>query len=328
MTPSLRKPRRMRQGNLIRDMVRETIVTTDDLIMPLFVCPGTGVRQAVGSMPGVDRISVDVAVQECAELRALGIKAVILFGIPAEKDPLGKEGYCDHGIVQTAVRAIRAAVSDLMIITDVCLCEYTDHGHCGVLVDGDVDNDATVDLLVREAVSHAKAGASMIAPSDMMDGRIGAIRQGLDQAGFSHIPIMSYAVKYCSAFYGPFRDAADSAPQSGDRKSYQMDPANSREAMIEASLDYEEGADILMVKPALPYLDIIAKLRANFSTPIAAYHVSGEYAMVKAGEKLGWIDGTRVMMESLLSIKRAGADIIITYYAKEFARLQREAQEG
>lgn len=320
MQELIRRPRRLRTSPTLRRMVQETTLTPSDFVMPLFICHGEKISQPVGSMPGVNRVSIDVAVAECRELQQLGIPAVILFGIPAAKDPLGKEGYDDNGIIQQAVRAIKQAVPELLVITDVCLCEYTDHGHCGVIVDGDVHNDTTVELLVKEAVSHARAGADIVAPSDMMDGRIGSIREGLDEAGFSQIPVMSYSVKYCSAFYGPFRDAADSTPQFGDRKTYQMDPANSREAIVEASLDVEEGADFLMVKPALPYLDIIASLKENFSLPLAAYHVSGEYAMIKAAGRNGWLDEAKAMEESLLSIKRAGADIIISYYAKEFAQ--------
>ncbi|UCZ55893.1 porphobilinogen synthase [Desulfurispirillum indicum] len=320
MQELIRRPRRLRTLPTLRRMVQETTLTPSDFVMPLFICHGEKISQPVGSMPGVNRVSIDVAVAECRELQQLGIPAVILFGIPAAKDPLGKEGYDDNGIIQQAVRAIKQAVPELLVITDVCLCEYTDHGHCGVIVDGDVHNDTTVELLVKEAVSHARAGADIVAPSDMMDGRIGSIREGLDEAGFSQIPVMSYSVKYCSAFYGPFRDAADSTPQFGDRKTYQMDPANSREAIVEASLDVEEGADFLMVKPALPYLDIIASLKENFSLPLAAYHVSGEYAMIKAAGRNGWLDEAKAMEESLLSIKRAGADIIISYYAKEFAQ--------
>ncbi|ADU66572.1 Porphobilinogen synthase [Desulfurispirillum indicum S5] len=320
MQELIRRPRRLRTSPTLRRMVQETTLTPSDFVMPLFICHGEKISQPVGSMPGVNRVSIDVAVAECRELQQLGIPAVILFGIPAAKDPLGKEGYDDNGIIQQAVRAIKQAVPELLVITDVCLCEYTDHGHCGVIVDGDVHNDTTVELLVKEAISHARAGADIVAPSDMMDGRIGSIREGLDEAGFSQIPVMSYSVKYCSAFYGPFRDAADSTPQFGDRKTYQMDPANSREAIVEASLDVEEGADFLMVKPALPYLDIIASLKENFSLPLAAYHVSGEYAMIKAAGRNGWLDEAKAMEESLLSIKRAGADIIISYYAKEFAQ--------
>ncbi|MBB5021582.1 porphobilinogen synthase [Desulfurispira natronophila] len=316
----LRRPRRLRHHSTIRSLVRETSLVPADFIMPLFICHGKEIRMPIGSMPGVSRLSVDVAVQECRELWELGVPAVILFGIPDHKDATGSEGYDDNGIIQQAVRAIKEALPQLIVITDVCLCEYTDHGHCGVIVNGDVDNDTTVELLVREAVSHARAGADMVAPSDMMDGRVGAIREGLDGNGFSHLPLMSYAVKYCSAFYGPFRDAADSTPQFGDRKTYQMDPANAREAMVEAALDVEEGADILMVKPAMPYLDIISQLRENFSLPLAAYHVSGEYAMIKAAGQNGWLDADAAMTEALLSIKRAGADIILSYYAKEFAQ--------
>ncbi|RUM88581.1 MAG: porphobilinogen synthase [Thermodesulfatator sp.] len=314
------RPRRLRRTEALRSMVRETELSVRHLIYPLFVCPGKGVRQEVSSMPGVYRLSVDEAVREAREVFELGIPAVILFGIPEKKDEVGSEAYAKKGIIQRALEALKKAVPDLILITDVCLCEYTSHGHCGILKGKEVDNDATLEVLARTAVSHAKAGADMVAPSDMMDGRVARIREALDEAGFSHIPILSYAVKYCSAFYGPFREAADSAPKFGDRRSYQMDPANAREALREAALDIEEGADIIMVKPALPYLDIIRTLREEFNHPIAAYQVSGEYAMIKAAARLGWLDEERVMLESLLSIRRAGADIIITYFAKEVAR--------
>jgi len=305
----------------IRRMVRETVVTPDDFIYPMFVTHGKGVKNEISSMPGCYQQSVDNLVKECKEVHSLGVPAVILFGIPAKKDSKGSEAYSDKGIVQQAIKAIKDNVPGLMVITDVCLCEYTDHGHCGMVKGDEILNDPTVELLCREAVSHAKAGADMVGPSDMMDGRIGAIREALDESGFENMPIMSYAVKYASSFYGPFREAAESTPSFGDRRSHQMDPANSREAMREAELDVDEGADIIMVKPALPYLDIIAALRENFDLPIAAYNVSGEYSMIKAAAKLDWMDGERAMMESLTSIKRAGADIILTYFAKDAARL-------
>ncbi|MDH5525821.1 MAG: porphobilinogen synthase [Nitrospirota bacterium] len=320
MTGSIR-PRRLRRTESLRRMVRETRLTPDDLIYPLFAVPGEGVRNEVVSMPGVYQLSVDQIVKECTEVRGLGIPAVILFGIPTEKDATGSGAWAEDGIIQQAVRAVKAAEPDLTVITDVCLCEYTDHGHCGVIEDGDVANDATVDLLVKEALSHARAGADMVAPSDMMDGRVAAIRAGLDGNGFDHLPVMSYSTKFASAYYGPFRDAAESVPQFGDRRSYQMDPANAREAVRETMLDLEEGADIVMVKPALAYLDVLAALREISDVPLAAYNVSGEYAMVKAAARAGWIDGERVMMETLLSMRRAGADLILTYHAKEAARL-------
>jgi porphobilinogen synthase len=314
------RPRRLRRNETLRRMVRETKLSVDDLIYPLFVAAGKNIRREVPSMPGVFNLSVENLVKEAREVHGLGIPAVLLFGIPARKDALGKDAYSDRGIVQTAVRALKDAVPDLMVITDVCFCEYTDHGHCGILKGGDVDNDATLEILARSAVSHARAGADIVAPSDMMDGRVGAIRRALDGEGFSGVPIMAYAAKYASGFYGPFRDAADSAPSFGDRRSYQMDPPNAREALREVALDVMEGADIVMVKPALAYLDVIYQVRQSFDLPVAAYHVSGEYAMVKAGAKLGWIDGDRVMMEILVSIKRAGADLVLTYAAKEAAR--------
>ena len=311
------RPRRLRRTETLRRMVRETSLSVNDFIYPLFVVPGSGVRDPVGSMPGVFHLSVDALVKEAEEVRNLGIPSILLFGIPEKKDELGSGAYGKDGIVQRAVRELKKKVSDLVVVTDVCMCEYTSHGHCGVIKDGDVDNDSTLDLLARTALSHAEAGADMVAPSDMMDGRVGAIRESLDENGFSHIPIMSYAAKYASSFYGPFRDAAHSAPQFGDRRSYQMDPANSREAIREISLDVEEGADIIMVKPALAYLDVIRWARREFDLPLAAYNVSGEYSMIKAAAEKGWLDGNRVMMEVLTSIKRAGADIIITYFAKD-----------
>jgi porphobilinogen synthase len=314
------RPRRLRRNETLRRMVRETRLSAADFIYPLFAVPGSGVRDPVGSMPGVFHLSVDQLVQEAEEVKALGIPAILLFGIPEKKDEMGSGAYGEDGVVQRAVRELKKNVSDLLLVTDVCMCEYTSHGHCGVIREGEVDNDATLDLLARTALSHAEAGADMVAPSDMMDGRVGAIRQVLDENGFSHIPIMSYAAKYCSSFYGPFREAAHSAPQFGDRRSYQMDPANSREAIREIGLDVEEGADIIMVKPALAYLDVIRWARKEFDLPLAAYNVSGEYSMIKAAAEKGWLDGNRVMMEVLTSIKRAGADIIITYFAKDAAR--------
>jgi porphobilinogen synthase len=315
------RPRRLRRNENFRRMVRETRLSVDNLIMPLFVVPGSRVVKPVGSMPGVAQLSVDAVVEECKSIRDLGIPAVILFGVPEAKDSVGSGAYSDQGIVQQALRALKKAVPGLILITDVCLCEYTDHGHCGVVVEGDVDNDATVDLLAKEALSHAQAGADMVAPSDMMDGRVGVIRDTLDEEGFDHIPIMAYAAKFASGFYGPFREAAESAPQFGDRRSYQMDPANAAEALREVQLDINEGADIVMVKPALPYLDLIWRVKEAFGYPVAAYNVSGEYAMIKAAAQNGWLDEERVMMEMLASIRRAGAEIILTYFAKEAARL-------
>jgi porphobilinogen synthase len=317
--PTLR-PRRLRGSEGLRRMVRETRVTTDDLVYPLFVAPGTGVKREIASMPGNFHWSVDRLAAEATEIAALGIPAVLLFGLPEAKDPVGSGAYAEAGVVQAAVRAIKAAVPELLVITDVCLCEYTSHGHCGVVRDGRVLNDPTLELLARTAVSHAAAGADIVAPSDMMDGRVGAIRAALDAEGFTETPILSYAAKYASAFYGPFREAADSAPQFGDRRAYQMDPANRREALKEVLLDLQEGADMVMVKPALSYLDVIADVRAATNVPIAAYNVSGEYAMVKAAAERGWLDEARTVDEILTSIKRAGADIILTYHAKEFAR--------
>ena len=317
--PTLRL-RRLRRTETLRRMVRETALTPSDFIYPLFVREGKGVRNPIASMPGQHQFSVDEAVREAREAWGLGVPAVILFGIPDQKDALGSGGYADDGIVQRAIAALKDALPDLCVITDVCLCEYTDHGHCGVIEQGDVANDPTLELLAREAVSHARAGADMVAPSDMMDGRVGAIRDALDDEGFGHIPVMAYAAKFASSFYGPFRDAAESPPKFGDRKTYQMDPANSDEALREVELDVREGADLVMVKPALPYLDIIRRVKDEFGLPTAAYNVSGEYAMVKAMDRLGWGDGRGLMMESLLSIKRAGADLILTYFAVEAAR--------
>ncbi len=315
------RPRRLRRNENFRRMVRETRLSVDNLIMPLFVVPGSRVVKPVGSMPGVAQLSVDRLVEECREIRDLGIPAVILFGIPEAKDSVGSSAYSDNGIVQQALRALKNNVPGLLLITDVCLCEYTDHGHCGVVVDGDVDNDATLDLLAKEALSHARAGVDMVAPSDMMDGRVGVIRDTLDEEGFEQVPIMAYAAKFASAFYGPFREAAESAPQFGDRRSYQMDPPNADEALREVELDINEGADVVMVKPALPYLDLIWRVKEAFGYPVAAYNVSGEYAMVKAAAQNGWLDEERVMMEMLTSIRRAGADMILTYFAKDAARL-------
>ena len=311
------RARRLREKENFRRMVRETSLSVDDFVYPLFVVCGKNIKKEIPSMPGCYHLSVDKLVEEVREVGDLGIPAVLLFGIPEKKDDVGSDAYDDKGIVQQAIRAIKKAKIPVEVITDVCLCEYTVHGHCGVIKGERIENDATIKLLSRMALSHAKAGADMVAPSDMMDGRVGEIRGELDRAGFSHLPIMSYAVKYASAFYGPFRDAAQSSPGFGDRKSHQMDPANSLEAYREAQLDIGEGADIIMVKPALPYLDIIHRLRQELDYPIAAYSVSGEYSMIKAAAAKGWIDGERVMMETLLSIKRAGADIIITYFAKE-----------
>lgn len=321
--PSYR-PRRMRKNPQFRRMVRETTLSVDNLIYPMFVIHGKNVRKEISSMPGNFQLSVDNLVKDARTVHGLGIPAVILFGIPRTKDEMGTGAYDDKGIIQTAVRALKDKVPDLMVITDVCLCEYTSHGHCGIVENGEILNDPTLELLAREAVSHARAGADMVAPSDMMDGRVGAIRDALDEEGLDQIPIMSYAVKYASAFYGPFRDAAESPPKFGDRSSYQMDPANTREAMREAELDAAEGADILMVKPALPYLDIIHRVRDEFDLPVAAYNVSGEYAMIKAAARLGWLDEKKAMMESLTAIKRAGADLILTYWAMEAAKLLHE----
>jgi porphobilinogen synthase len=300
-------------------MIRETRLSTDDLILPLFAIDGKGIKNPIDSMPGHFQLSIDNLVKTSKKAQELGIPAIMLFGIPNKKDPLATRAYAKDGIVQKATSALKNKVPDLNVITDVCLCQYTDHGHCG-FVDGQIiDNDATLDLLARTALSHAKAGADMVAPSDMMDGRVAEIRNILDENDLSNIPIMSYAAKYCSAFYGPFRDAADSAPKFGDRRTYQMDPANALEAIREVSMDIEEGADIIMVKPALPYLDIVCRIREEIDLPLAAYNVSGEYAMIKAADKMGWIDGKKVMMESLTAIKRAGADMILTYFAIEAA---------
>ncbi len=315
------RARRLRRSEALRSMVRETFLRKEDLIYPMFSAFGENIKKEIPSMPGIYQQSIEHIVAEAKEVHALGIPAVILFGIPQEKDPLGQDAYAESGIIQKTIRAIKEAVPELLVITDVCLCEYTDHGHCGVIKDGDVDNDETLKLLAAEALSHARAGADIIAPSDMMDGRVAAIREILDANGFGHIPIMSYAVKYASAYYGPFRDAAESTPQFGDRRSYQMDPANRIEAFREAELDIQECADFLMVKPALAYLDILRDLKDRYNLPLVAYNVSGEYSMVKAAAEKDWIDGERVMMETLTGMKRAGADLIITYHAKEAARL-------
>ncbi|HEY7544491.1 MAG TPA: porphobilinogen synthase [Blastocatellia bacterium] len=315
----IQRPRRLRRTEAIRAMVRETRLTPDDFVYPLFVCEGEGVRREIASMPGCFNLSIDELVREVEAARSTGVRSVILFGVPDEKDSVGAQAYAEDGITQRAIRAVKREARDTVVIADNCLCEYTDHGHCGVIEEGEVLNDPSLELLARTAVSQAEAGADIIAPSNMMDGFVAAIRASLDQSGFEHVPIMSYAVKYASAFYGPFREAAQSAPQFGDRRGYQMDAANSREAMREAQLDAEQGADILMVKPALPYLDIIRAVRERFDLPVAAYQVSGEYAMIKAAALRGWIDEDRVVMESLTAIKRAGADIILTYFAREVA---------
>jgi porphobilinogen synthase len=320
MAPPIYRPRRLRDKALLRKMVRETALSSDDLIYPLFVVHGRGLRQPIAPMPGQYRLSVDEVVKEAKDAASMGIPAVLLFGIPEDKDPRGSEAYADEGIVQQATRAIKDTVPDLLVITDVCLCEYTSHGHCGVVEDGRVKNDPTLELLARTAVSHAEAGADLVAPSDMMDGRVAAIREALDEAGFGDTPIMAYSAKYASSFYGPFREAAGSSPQFGDRRSYQMDPANVVEALREVALDVDEGADIVMVKPALPYLDVVSRVKAEFGLPLAAYSVSGEYAMIRAAGTLGWLDEERAMMEALVSIRRAGADLVITYFAKDAAR--------
>jgi porphobilinogen synthase len=314
------RPRRLRRTESLRRLVRETRVAVDDLVLPLFVVPGMNVRRPVDSMPGVDQTSVDQLLRDAADAHRLGIPAVLLFGIPDHKDELGSAAWDDDGPVQRAVRTLEAELPDLTIITDVCLCEYTSHGHCGVIADGAVDNDATLELLAREALSHARAGADIVAPSDMMDGRVAAIRGALDGEGYTNTAILSYAAKFASAFYGPFREAAESTPQFGDRRGYQLDPANGEEAIREAVMDIEEGADIVMVKPALPYLDIVARVKEVTGHPVCAYHVSGEYAAVVAAAERGWLDGARAMREALVSIKRAGADLIVTYWARQFAR--------
>ncbi len=315
------RPRRLRKNSNLRGLIRETSLSPAQFIYPLFIIPGKNKREEISSMPGVYQITVDLLAQEARECLGLGINAVILFGLPDKKDGVGTGAHVKDGIIQTAIRELKRKVPEITIVTDVCLCEYTDHGHCGCIIDGDVDNDATLEILAKTALSHAQAGADMVAPSDMMDGRVAEIRAILDENNFESVPIMSYAAKYASAFYGPFREAADCAPQFGDRRSYQMDPANSREALREATLDVDEGADIIMVKPAVAYLDIISRLHDEFDLPVAAYHVSGEYAMIKAASEKGWIDEAKVVEETLLSIKRAGADIIITYFAKDMARI-------
>lgn len=313
--------RRLRRTETLRRMVRETRVTVDDLILPLFVVGGEGIRRPVRSMPGVFQTSVDELLRDAEEAAALGIPAVLLFGIPDDKDELGTSGYAEDGVVQRAVRALKRELPELVVITDVCLCEYTSHGHCGVIREGAVDNDATLELLARQALSHARAGADIVAPSDMMDGRVGVIRRALDDAGYGEVAILSYAAKFASAFYGPFREAAESAPQFGDRRGYQMDPANGNEALREVWADIREGADIIMVKPALAYLDVIWRVKQETGYPVCAYHVSGEYAAIQAAVERGWLDGARAMQEVLTSIRRAGADLIVTYWAREFARL-------
>ena len=320
------RPRRLRKGERLRAMVRETRLSPEQLIYPLFVVPGEGVRREIASLPGCYHLSVDQAAREAQEVESLGLAGVILFGLPEGKDPLGSQGYADDGVVQQAVRAIRSAAKDLLVVTDVCLCEYTSHGHCGVIEGEEVRNDATLRLLAKMALSHVRAGAQIVAPSDMMDGRVGAIREALSSSGFEEVAIMSYAAKYASGFYGPFRMAAESAPQFGDRRSYQMDPANAAEALREVAMDLEEGADIIMVKPALAYLDILWRVRTEFDVPVAAYNVSGEFAMVKAAARLGWLEEEQVMWEILTAIKRAGADLILTYFAKDAARLLRQRE--
>jgi len=321
MSFPIHRPRRLRRTEALRGFVRETRLSRGSLIYPLFVCPGAQVKSEIKSMPGNYRWSVDLLVEECRSAADLGIPAVILFGIPEKKDEVGSGAYDPDGIVQRAVRAVKKALPDLIVICDVCLDEYTSHGHCGLIKDGEIDNDSTLPLLARTALTQVESGADMIAPSDMMDGRVGAIRRELDAQGHTQVPILAYAAKYASAFYGPFREAADSAPKFGDRKSYQMDPANQREALREIALDLEEGADIVMVKPALPYLDIIALARREFDVPIAAYQVSGEFSLIEAAARMDWIDRERTILEALTSIRRAGADIILTYYAKEVAGL-------
>ncbi len=322
------RPRRLRRNENIRRMVRETNLSVDDFIYPLFVVEGKKVRNPISSMPGNYQLSIDLLIEEVKEVHGLGIPAIILFGIPDEKDAMGSDATRDEGIVQRAVQAVKEAVPEMYVITDVCFCEYTDHGHCGAVVDGDVDNDSTLEMLANQVITHAKAGADMVAPSGMMDGMVAAIREALDDNGFEKIPIMSYAAKYSSGFYGPFREAAESAPQFGDRRTYQMDPANAREALYEVELDMEEGADIIMVKPALSYLDIIRRVREITDLPVAAYNVSGEFSMVKAAAQLGWIDEQRVALEILTSIKRAGADIILTYFAKDAAKWLNERSDS
>ncbi len=318
------RPRRMRQSRAFRRMIRETQLSVDDLILPIFAIGGKNVKNPIPSMPGQFQLSIDNVVKVAKTVQNLDIPAIMLFGLPDKKDPLGTGAYAKNGIVQQAIKAVKDSHPDLAVITDVCLCQYTDHGHCGIVEGNTVDNDASLDLIARTALSHCRAGADMVAPSDMMDGRVAEIRNLLDENNFSRIPIMSYAAKYCSAYYGPFREAADSAPQFGDRRTYQMDPANAIEAIREATMDIEEGADIIMVKPALAYLDIINRIREEIDLPVAAYNVSGEYAMIKAAEQMGWLDGKKVMMETLTAIKRAGADMILTYFAIETAGILME----
>jgi porphobilinogen synthase len=325
MAHAMFRPRRLREKALLRKMVRETALAVDDLVYPVFAVHGRGVREPISAMPGQFRMSVDELMREAKDVAALGIPALLVFGLPEDKDPRGSEAYAEDGIVQQAVRAVKDTVPDLLVVTDVCLCQYTSHGHCGLVEGGTVQNDATLELLARTAVSHAEAGADVVAPSDMMDGRVAAIREALDDARCTDTPIMAYSAKYASSFYGPFREAADSTPQFGDRRQYQMDPANAVEALREIALDVDEGADIVMVKPALPYLDVISRAKAEFGLPLAAYSVSGEYAMIKAAGRLGWLDEERAMMEALTSIRRAGADIVITYYAKDAVRLLEHA---
>jgi len=320
MTFPVHRPRRLRRTEALRGLVRETRLTTNGLVYPMFACPGKNIRKEVSSMPGIYQQSVDQIVEECREVAALGIPAVILFGLPEHKDELASEAYDANGAVQRSIEAIRKAKLDLIVLTDVCLCEYTSHGHCGVIKGEEVLNDPSLVLLGDAALSHARAGADIVAPSDMMDGRVGAIRQKLDENGFENVAILSYAAKYSSGFYGPFREAAQSVPQFGDRRSYQMDPANAREALREVALDLEEGADMIMVKPAMPYLDVIQRVREKFDVPVAAYNVSGEYAMVKAAAQRGWLDEKRIVLEILTGIQRAGAEIILTYHAKDVAR--------
>jgi porphobilinogen synthase len=320
------RPRRLREKPLLRTLVRETRLAVDDLVYPAFVIHGRGMREPIASMPGQSRLSIDELLKEAKDVAAMGIPALLLFGLPAHKDPRGSEAYADDGIVQQAVRAVKDTVPDLLVVTDVCLCQYTSHGHCGIVENGTVRNDPSLELLARVAVSHAEAGADVVAPSDMMDGRVAAIREALDEADYAETPIMAYSAKYASAFYGPFREAAESAPQFGDRRAYQMDPANAAEAMREIALDLDEGADIIMVKPALPYLDVISRARSEFGVPLAAYSVSGEYAMIKAAGQLGWLDQELAMMEAVTAIRRAGADIVITYFAKDVARLLERAR--
>jgi porphobilinogen synthase len=320
MSFPVHRPRRLRKTELLRGLVRETRLSAASFIYPMFVCPGSSVRQEVGSMPGVFQQSADRIAEDCREIETLGIPGVILFGLPETKDPQGASSLRKDGVVQRAIEAIRKAKLSLLVITDVCLCEYTDHGHCGVIENDEVANDATLKILAEQSLSHARAGADIVAPSDMMDGRVAAIRKKLDENNFQDLPILSYAAKYCSGFYGPFREAADSTPQFGDRRSYQMDPGNVREALKEVALDLEEGADMIMIKPALPYLDVIQRVRQQFSVPVAAYNVSGEYAMVKAAAQNGWLDEKRAVLEILTGVQRAGADIILTYHAKDAAR--------